>query len=160
MSKSVISFNHISSNISEEKIKEFKELYAYYHKRAICYKWKYGRLDRLRLGLNMLSIGLTVIGGVLGGVTMNPIIIGVLTGIAVIVQGYVIQSNLNSEVEECKFASTSYDKILTQLRCHLRGSPYDEEVLLAELKVVDDIIILRCPPVDKLSKRYDAEWAP
>lgn len=47
----------------------------------------------------MSSIILTTTGGAVGCLTMNPIIIGVLTGAGVIIQGYVTKSRLNREVD-------------------------------------------------------------
>ena len=49
-------------------IKEVKKLinwYSYYHKLATCYKWKYKKLKKTKLLLNMPSISLTVIGSAL-----------------------------------------------------------------------------------------------
>ena len=91
------------------------ELYFYYHRLAVRYKWKYKRLKRLVLFVNMSSIGLTSIGAIVGGVTMNPIILGVLTGTGVMIKGYMSNSNVTNKVERCKFAYTSYEKVLTQI---------------------------------------------
>ena len=61
----------------------------FYHKLATCYRWMYRRcnLDGCKLGLNVTSIGLTVVGTIVGSVTLNPIVIGSLTGCGVLVAG-------------------------------------------------------------------------
>ena len=46
----------------------------------------------------------------------------------------------------CRFAYTSYQKILTQLKSYLRGMTYDESILLSDLKIIDDIVTDLCPP--------------
>ena len=55
----------------------------------------------------------------------------------------------------CRFAYTSYQKTLTQLIIFLRGMSYEEKILLSDLKVLDDIVIDLCPPINGISKKYD-----
>lgn len=56
-----------------------KKQYVFNHKKATCYRWMYKRHKKIKLGLNMTSIGLTAVGGIAGAATLNAIIIGVLT---------------------------------------------------------------------------------
>ena len=119
------------------------------------YKWKYKRLRRLKLSLELSSIGLTTVGAILGGVTLNPIILGSLTGCGIMIQAYLTKSDLNRRVDRCRFAFTSYERVLIQLKSFLRGLPYDESNFLTDLKVLDDIVINQCPSVDKYSDKYD-----
>lgn len=147
--KTVMSFNHISKKLSD--------LYMYYHKLATCYRWKYKSL-RIGISLNMTGIGLTVAGVIVGGVTLNPVILGFLTGAGVLIQGYLTKSGISNKTEKCKFAYTSYDKTLIQLQSFLRGIPFDEVVFLSNMKVVEDIVIDSCPPVDKQMKRNDKKF--
>ena len=50
------------------------------------------------------------------------------------------------KVQQHKFANQSYEKVLIQLRSHLRGAPYDN--------ILDDIVTDLCPPINGMSKRY------
>ena len=117
--KSVIDFNHISSNLSEEEVVKLERWYRYYHKLYTCYKWKYRTLKRIRLSLNMASIGLVVIGGIAGSVTANPIILGCISGPGIVIQGYLTKKNISRKVEMSRYAYTSYKKVLIQLRSFL-----------------------------------------
>ena len=121
MTKNIFNWNHISSDLTEDKISELKELYKNYHRLFKCYQWKYKKLKRLKMSLEMSSIGLTVTGSVVGAITLNPIIIACVAGPGVLIQGYLTKSNLINNVERCKFAYTSYKKILIQLKSFLRG---------------------------------------
>ena len=103
----------------------------------------------------MLGIGLTCVGAVVGGITLNPIVIGALTGVGVLIEGYVVKSNTLKSVERCKYAYASYKKILTKLRSALRGVDMDENAFLSELKIIDDIVTDTCPDIDGLSLRYE-----
>ena len=72
--KKPIDFNRISKDLFENEVNRLKKWYLYYHKLHICYKSKYKKLKKIKLALNMTSIGLTVTGTIVGVVTKNPII--------------------------------------------------------------------------------------
>ena len=150
----IIGFNHISDSLSYDEVNKLKTLYRSYHRLQMCYKWKYKRLRRLKLSLELSSIGLTTVGAIVGGVTLNPIILGSLTGSGIMIQAYLTKSDLNRRVDRCRFAFTSYERVLVQLKSFLRGLPYDENMFLSDLKILDDIIIDSCPSVDKYFEKY------
>ena len=83
--KDIFVFNHIDQKLSEAEITELKKLYKAYHKKYTCYKWKYKKLNRIKLTLNMVSLTLVTTGTTLGGVTLNPIILGCITGLGVLI---------------------------------------------------------------------------
>ena len=103
----------------------------------------------------MTSISLVTIGGVAGAVTANPIILGCISGPGILVHGYMTKSCLSDKVEKCKFAFTSYKKILIQLRSYLSGLPYDDRTFLSDVKVLDDITTDLCPPINGMTEKYD-----
>ena len=150
----IIGFNHISDSLKYDEVNKLQALYRSYHRLQICYKWKYRKLRRLKLSLELSSIGLTTVGAIVGGVTLNPIILGSLTGSGIMIQAYLTKSDLNRRVDRCKFAFASYEKVLVQLKSFLRGLPYDENMFLSDLKILDDIIIDSCPSVDKYFEKY------
>ena len=119
----IIGFNHISDSLSYDEVNKLKTLYKSYHKLQMCYKWKYKKLRRLKLSLELSSIGLTTTGAIIGGVTLNPIILGSLTGSGIMIQAYLTKSDLNKRVDRCKFAFASYERVLVQLKSFLRGLP-------------------------------------
>ena len=156
--RSCIKFNHISKDISTDEKQKLFDLYFYYYKLAVCYKWKYKRLKRLVQFANMSSIGLTSIGAVVGGGTLNPIILGVLTGTGVMIKGYMSNSDVSYKVERCKFAYTSYEKVLTQITSSLRGIPSDEKIFMSEVRFLDDVVTNSCPSVDSLLAKYESKY--
>lgn len=158
MRRRTFNFNHISDTLSEDRIKELKSLYKNYHRLQVCYKWKYKKLRRIVLSLQMSSIGSTVTGTVVGSFTLNPIVIGCLTGSGILIQGYITRSNISDKVEKCKFAYTNYEKVCVQIKCFLRGLPSDDNAFLTDLKVLDDIIIDQCPTVDEYVKKYNDKY--
>ena len=62
--KNKFHFNHIDSNIEEEKLRQIKDLYLYYHK--------------INYAVNILSILLASTGVITGGITLNPTVLSVL----------------------------------------------------------------------------------
>ena len=156
--KKIISFNHISPNLSEEEIKKNNSLNKNYHRLYMCFRWKYKKLKRIRLSLELTSLGSTAFGLIVGEVTLNPVLLGVISGPGILIQGYLTKSNLPNKVEQCKFAYTTYFKILTEIKSFLRGMPYDEFVFLSDLKVVDDIVIDRCPSIITLFEKYNKRF--
>ena len=154
MVQKIMNFNHISSRLNESEISKLKALYMTYHRLYKCYQYKYKRLRRLKLSLELSSIVLTTIGSMAGSITLNPIILGSLAGPGIIIQAYLTKSDLNKRVDRCKFAYTSYEKVLVQLKSFLRGLPYDENMFLSDIKIIDDIIIDQCSSIDKYVDKY------
>ena len=110
MQKNIFNWNHISNDLNEDQISELKALYKNYHRLFKCYEWKYKRLKRLKMSLEMSSISLTIVGSVVGAATLNPIIIACVAGPGVLIQGYLTKSDLDNRVDRCRFAYTTYKK--------------------------------------------------
>ena len=79
----------------------------------------------MNLLMNLTSSGLVAIGAIAGGVTMNPIVLGVISGVGLIVKTASEMKNLKSKIEMSKFAFTTYEKTLSDLRFALRGGNFD-----------------------------------
>ena len=158
MTKNIFDWNHISSELNKDQISELKALYKNYHRLFKCYQWKYRKLKHLKLSLEIISISLTIVGSVVGGVTLNPIIIACVAGPGVIIQAYLTKSDLDNRVDRCRFAYTTYKKILVQLKSFLRGMPYDISLFLSDIKLQDDIIIDLCPSIDQYFSKYNSKF--
>ena len=112
-------------------------------------------LKKAELACNIGSTLLVVTGTVVGGVTLNPIVLGTISGSGLLLKTYSEIKNYKRKIEMSKFAYTSYEKVLTDLRSFMRGVKYDEKGFLDYVKVVDDIIIDMCPLTDKFEKKYN-----
>ena len=84
--QSIFDFNHIDPQIQEEELEEIKNLFRFYHKRFWCLKRAHGRFKKMNLLINLASSGLVAIGTIAGGVTMNPIVLGVISGLGLVVK--------------------------------------------------------------------------
>ena len=156
--KKIFKWNHISEDLPPDEITKLQNLYKHYHRLFKCYHWKYKKLRKLKLTLQLSSISLTVVGTITGSVTLNPVVAGIVVGAGVIIQGYLAKTNLLQKIGKCRFAYTSYEKIMVQLRSFMRGIPYDENVFLSDIKIIDDMIIDQCPSADEYSKKYKKKF--
>ena len=153
--KSIFNWNHVSENLTEDQISELKALYKFYHKKYWLFKMTFKYFKKAELTCNIGSVLLVVIGTVVGGVTLNPIILGTISGSGVLLKTYSEAKNYKRKIEMCKFAYTTYAKVLTLLRSFMRGQEYNDKEFLDYVKVIDDIIIDMCPIADRFEKKYN-----
>ena len=66
--------------------------------------------------------------------------------------------NYKKKIEMAKFAHTTYEKILVNLRYFLRTGDFNETQLIHEMKLLDEIIIDLCPLADKFDKQYNKKF--
>ena len=58
-----------------------------------------------------------------------------------------------------KFAYTTYQKVLVDLRSCLRGKQFDYDSFVCDMKLIDDIIIDLCPTINsRVEKRYEKKF--
>ena len=102
--KSVFNFNHIDNELNQGEVDMLKKLYSHYHKKTWCYKKAYKHFKKINLSLNLIAIGLTSTGVVVGSITLNPIVLGTISGAGLTLQGFIKMKNYNRKIEMCKFA--------------------------------------------------------
>ena len=156
--RNIYGFNHISVKLKPHDVDKLKSLYKHYHRLFKCYQWKYLKLKKMKLSLQLTSITLTVVGTITGSVTMSPLVAGIVVGSGVIIQGFLAKSNIIQRVAQCRLAYTTYEKILVQLKSFLRGMDYDMKVFLSDVKIIDEMVIDQCPLVDDLFEKYDKRY--
>ena len=152
--QSIFDFNHIDSHIQEEELEEIKNLFRFYHKRFWCLKRAHGRFKKMNLLINLTSSGLVAIGTIAGGLTMNPIVLGVISGLGLVVKTASEMQNLKSKIEMSKFAFTTYEKTLSDLRFALRGGNFDRTEFLSSMEAIDGIVIDLGLDLEK----FENEW--
>ena len=153
--RSIFNWNHISENLTEDQISELKALYKFYHKKYWLFKMTFKYFKKAELSCNIGAALLVVTGTITGAVTLNPVILGTISGSGLLLKTYSEAKNFKGKIEMCKFAYTSYEKVLTELRSFMRGQEYNNKEFLDYVKVLDDIIIDMCPLTDKFEKKYN-----
>ena len=152
MKKDIFEFNHVDNLLSEDEIKTIKEFDEYYHKKFWCFKKTYKHFKILDESINISGILLIMIGTISGGLTMNPVILGVINGFGIVLPNFGKMKNHKKKIEMTKIAFTTYEKVLVQLRSPLRGDEFDKDLFIDKMKVIDEMIIDQTPLTDKFSK--------
>ena len=156
--KDLFEFNHIDNSLSESEIKILKDFYKHYHKKFWCFKKSFKRYKILDETLTLSGGGLVVIETIAGGITLNPIILGVINGLGVLVTSISKMKNYKKKIEMSLNAFTTYEKILVELRSALRGDEFNKQKFIDKMKLIDEMIIDQTPLADRFSKRYNKKY--
>ena len=105
--------------------------------------------------ITISGILLVIIGTITGGLTMNPIILGVINGFGILLTNIGKMKNYKKKIEMLKIAFTTYEKVLVELRSAFRGDEFDKDQFFDKMKVIDEMIIDQTPLADKYAKLYD-----
>ena len=156
--KDIFEFNHIDNSLSESDVKTLKDFYKHYHKKYWCFKKSFKRYKILDETLSLSGVGLVIIGTIAGGITLNPIILGVINGAGVLVSSISKMKNYRKKIEMSQIAFTTYDKILVELRSALRGDEFNKKEFIDRMKLIDEMIIDQTPIADRFVKKYNKRW--
>ena len=99
-----------------------------------------------------------IIGTISGGLTMNPIILGVINGFGMVLTNVGKMKNYKKKIEMTKIAFTTYKNVLVELQSALRGVEFDKDSFIDEMKVIDEMVIDQTPLADKFTKKYDKKY--
>ena len=152
--KDIFEFNHIDPSLSKSDVKTIKEFYSYYHKKYWCFKRLYKSYKFLDNFFSITSIFLVSLGTISGGITLNPVILGVINGAGVIVARVGKKNNYNRKIEMTRIAYTTYEKVLIELRAVLRGDEWDKQKFVDRMKLIDEMIIDQTPEPDRFEIKY------
>ena len=108
--------------------------------------------------INISGILLVIVGTISGGLTLNPIDLGVINGAGILLTNFGKMKNYKKKIEMTKIAFTTYEKVLVELRSALRGDEFDKDLFIDKMKVVDEMIIDQTPLADKFVKKYDEKF--
>ena len=156
--KDIFEFNHIDRSPSESDVGCLKDFYKHYHKKYWCFKRSYKRYKLLDETLTLSGGGLVLIGTITGGITLNPIILGVINGAGVVVASLATKKNHKKKIEMSQIAFTTYDKVLVELRSALRGDEFNKEEFIDRMKLIDEMIIDQTPLADRFVKEYNKKF--
>ena len=101
----------------------------------------------------MSSTGLIATGAIAGGLTLQPAILGSISGAGLALKTFSETKDYKRKIEMSKFAYTTYQKALLDLTTALRGASFDQNDFLKELNILDDTVTDFCPLVTKFEKQ-------
>ena len=156
--KDIFEFNHIDKSLSESVVTTLKDFYKHYQKKYWCYKRCYKSYKFLDDVFTISGICLVAIGTITGGVTLNPVVLGVVNGAGVVVAGIGKKKNFKRKIEMSRIAFTTYEKVLIELRSALRGDEWDKQEFVDRMKLIDEMIIDQTPIADRFVSRYNTKF--
>ena len=156
--KDIFEFNHIDRSLSESDIKTLKDFYSHYHKKYWCFKGSYKRSKLLNEGFTISGICLVAVGTIVGGITLNPTVLGVINSAGVVVVGIGKKTNYKRKIEMSRIAFTTYEKILVELRSALRGDSFNKQEFIDGMKLIDEMIIDQTRIADRFASRYNKKF--
>ena len=156
--KDIFEFNHTDSSLSKSDVKTLKDFYSHYHKKYWCFKKSYKSYKFLDDFFTISGMCLVAIGTITGGITLNPVILGVVNGAGVIVAGVGKKNNYKRKIEMTKIAFITYEKVLVELRAALRGDEWNKEEFVNRIKLIDELIIDQTPITDRFESRYNKKF--
>ena len=155
----MLKFNHIDSNINETDKELLMNLYNIYFKKHYCYSLMFKKWKNIHIALQMSSVLLISLGGIIGAITINPIIISSLAAFGVLIQAYIAKNEFKKQVIMLKIAVDTLHAILDEINSYLRGLEFNKDILLSDIKVKDDMISNLCPILNpKYIKIYDKKY--
>ena len=157
--KDIFEFNHIDGSLSELDITTLKDFYSHYYKKYWCFKRSYKSYKFLDDVFTISGISLVAIGTISGGITLNPVVLGVINGAGIIVAGIGKKKNLKRKIEMSSIAFTTYEKVLVELRAALRGDKFDKQEFIVRMKLIDEMIIDQTPIEDRFASRYNKKFS-
>ena len=152
--KDIFEFNHIDPSLAKSDVKIIKDFYSYYHKKYWCFKRSYKSYKFLDNFFSISGICLIAIGTIAGGITLNPVILGVINGAGVIIAGVGKKNNYKRKIEMTRIAFTTYEKVLVELRSALRGDEWNKQDFINRMKLIDELIIDQTPEADRFVIKY------
>ena len=113
---------------------------------------------KLHSDTSISGICLVSVGTIVGGITLNPIVLGVINGAGVVVAGIGKKKNYKRKIEMSRIAFTTYEKVLVELRSALRGDSWDKQEFIERMKLIHEIIIDQTPLVDRFVGKYNKKF--
>ena len=156
--KDIFEFNHIDPSLSKSDVKTIKDFYSYYHKKYWCFKRSYKSYKFLDNFFTISGLILVAVGTISGGITLNPVILGVINGAGVIIAGVGKKNNYKRKIEMTRIAFTTYEKVLVELRSVLRGDEWNKQDFVNRMKLIDEMIIDQTPEPDRFKSRYEEKF--
>ena len=117
------------------------------------YEWSYQAV----LALDFGSLGVAAAGVIVGAANMNMIVLSVVSGASLIVNGCSKLVDLKDRESSLQYACKIHSELLIRIKSYLRGITYSQEVLVSDMALIDEMIARNTQHVkQKYKNRYDS----
>ena len=152
--------NGSQSCLDPDTLRRLDGLYAYYHRQWWCRRQMFYHYKLYYNLFNLVALLIVAVSVVVGAVWEDSWIMIGLTASVTVVKGWNEFRNFSLKTDMCRFAYTTHEKTLIELRTYVRGFPFDEfEGFLSKLQTLEDTITEWAPPVyDRVTKHYGLKF--
>ena len=117
-----------------------------------------GKTQKINLVVNLISVTLVSVGTIAGAVTLNPIILGTITGAGLLLKTTSEIKQYSNKIAMFEIGLSTYEKTLVDLRSFLRGKEYSRDDFIFKMNLVDgDLADLYSIP-EKILKKYNKKF--
>ena len=150
----------VRSSLDGDTLRRLDDLYAYYHKQWWCRRQMFYFFKGCHGFLNALAILVMAAGVVVGSVRENSFVVVGLTAFGTVVKGWNDFKKFSFKVDMCRFAYTTYEKTLIELKTYVRGLPLEEfDGFLIRMQTLDEVVTDFTPPVfDRVIRKYSEKF--
>ena len=154
--KKIFNWNHISDKLTKDEVDELKSYYRVYHRKCWAYKQAVKRFKKLKLLGNSLSV-VFASSGLASSIVTGGISLVAISTVAVLIQGWMSQQNLDLKIQNSTYAHQSYQHLLNTIKDMLRSGEFNQSIYLT-MNNVDDIVTDLSPIVDRFYSKYDKKF--
>ena len=117
--KDFFDFNHIDPTIDEETKEELKNFTNIIINFGGVTKKLWNDSKKINIAVNLVSVSLVTAGTVAGAVTLNPIILGTITGAGLLLKTMSELKQYSNKISMFRIGLSTYEKTLIDLRSFL-----------------------------------------
>ena len=150
----------VNSSLEPTLLTTLNALHSEFHKKMWYYQKMYLRFKRLNAVFNAFALLCIAVGIVVGSVCKESLIMATLTALSTMIKGWMDFKKLPVKMDACRFAYTTFDKLIIEIATYTRGMSLDDvENFLVKCQVNEETISDLAPPVsDALIREYDATF--
>ena len=137
-----------NSEVDRGLLSTLDHLHADFHKKMWYYQKMYLRFKRLNAVFNALALLCIAAGIVVSSVCRESLVMVALTALSTLIKGWMDFKKLPVKMDVCRFAYTTYEKMLIEIQNYVRGVSIDDvEVFLVKCQVNEEVVSDLTPPV-------------
>lgn len=156
--RKIFDWNHISDKLTKDQIMELKAYYHTYHRKCWAFKHAVKRFKKRKFLGNSLSI--VFASGVLASsIASSGISLIAISTATLLIQGWMSHKNLDLKIQNCIYASQSYQYLLISIRDTMRVGDFNQSSIHVTMKNIDDYVTDNSPIVDKYLLKYDTKFS-
>ena len=149
MSTSISLLDEAHLGVSDwETLQRLDGLFAFYHKQWWCRLQMFYRFKKLNALFNGVALLIMAMSMVVGSVWKESLVMVGLTALATLVKGWSDFKKYSFKMDMCRFAYTTYEKTLSELRNHAQTGvdEYQMNGFLIKMQTIDDTVTDITPP--------------